>query len=640
MIELVDRVIFFTSFVLIALASRQVGDLFARLRLPKISGYLFTGLLAGPFVLGLASEEAVSSLLFIDEISLAYIAFAAGSELYLPELRARLRSIGVVAATLIASTLLIGGVAVFLLADFVPFMQDFGVNGRIAIALLAAAIMVARSPSVAIAVVNELRARGPFTQLALGVTIISDIVVIVLFAISASIADALLNDVSINLGLLALLAVELALSVVIGFILSRILHLVLALKAGSFFKSSLILALGYGVYLLSAFVREYSHANWPFEILLEPLLIAMSASFILNNTSKYRTEFVHILHDMGPLVYIAFFTLVGEELKLEILVQVWPIALALFAIRAVSIILGSFAGGVLSGEPMVNNRLKWMVFVTQAGVALGLAKEVGVEFPGWGEAFATTVIAAVVLNEIAGPLLFKAAINRVGEAHTRAQFAFDGVRDVIIFGVEGQAAALARQLQGHGWDVRMACLMPSYLPDETGEVDVRPLTSLSVEAMQQLDMQKVDAIVCMLSDEENYRICEIAYEQFGTETMVVRLNDLSNVERFRELGALIVEPGTAMVGLLEQFVRSPATASMLLGMDTTQEVMEVELRDTSLDGLAVRDLRLPLETLLLSVRRNGQTIVTHGYTRLELGDRITLMGPQAQLREVMARFDG
>ncbi|MCB8972021.1 MAG: hypothetical protein H6654_00555 [Ardenticatenaceae bacterium] len=50
-------------------------NFFTRLRLPLITGYLFTGLLVGVFVLGFASQESLEQLRFVDEISLAFIAF-------------------------------------------------------------------------------------------------------------------------------------------------------------------------------------------------------------------------------------------------------------------------------------------------------------------------------------------------------------------------------------------------------------------------------------------------------------------------------------------------------------------------------------------------------------------------------------
>lgn len=633
------------NFVLIALASWQVGRLFAYLGLPKISGYLFTGLLGGPFVLQFANAEIVESLRFIEEVSLAFIAFAAGSELYLPEIRGRLRSIGLVTAAIVFVTVVGGTLAVFMLARFIPFMQAFPVSGQIVIALMAGTIMVARSPSVAIALITELRARGPFSQLALGVTVISDVLVIVLFAISADIAGAVLTGIPVNLSLLLLLAVELALSIGVGFVLSRALLQVLNQRWQLWVKTAVILLLGYSIYALSHFVRDYTHANLPFEILLEPLLICMVSSFLINNYSDCRLEFSNILHDAGPFVYVAFFTLVGEGLKLDILAQVWPIALALAVIRVGVILVGSFGGGLLAGDSAKSNRYKWMVFVTQAGVALGLAKEVSVAFPGWGEAFATTIIAMVVINEIFGPILFKLAINRMGEAHTRAETApFDGVRDVIILGLTPESVTLARQLKTHHWQVRLSDLNTEEMQRrltllDENSLDVRLLPDFSVESLQSLEGARADSFVLMLPDAQNLAVCEQIYEHFGTKTVVVHLRDRALRPAFQELGALIVEPETAVVSLLEQFVRAPTSTMMLLGMDPSQDIIDVALHNTQLDGITLRELRLPLDVLILSVQRDGQTLVSHGHTRLKLGDKITLFGAPDRLEEVVLRFE-
>ncbi len=53
-------VIILISFGMIALAAHQIGRYFAQIELPLISGVLFAGILAGPFVLHLISAEAVA----------------------------------------------------------------------------------------------------------------------------------------------------------------------------------------------------------------------------------------------------------------------------------------------------------------------------------------------------------------------------------------------------------------------------------------------------------------------------------------------------------------------------------------------------------------------------------------------------
>jgi len=41
---------------------------------------------------------------------------------------------------------------------------------------------------------------------------------------------------------------------------------------------------------------------------------------------------------------------------------------------------------------------------------------------------------------------------------------------------------------------------------------------------------------------------------------------------------------------------------------------------------------------VLAVHRDGQAIVTHGYTQLKLGDKVTVMGTPESLRLVELKF--
>ena len=118
----------------------------------------------------------------------------------------------------------------------------------------------------------------------------------------------------------------------------------------------------------------------------------------------------------------------------------------------------------------------------------------------------------------------------------------------------------------------------------------------------------------------------------------MRLNDLANHDRFRELDASIVRPSTAIISLLDHFVRAPSSVSLLLGMEEHHDITDLEIRNPNLDGMAVRDLRLPEDTLILSVRRRGRRMITHGYTHLELGDWVTVIGSLESLEELNLRF--
>jgi Trk K+ transport system NAD-binding subunit/Kef-type K+ transport system membrane component KefB len=640
-----ETLVYLVAFLMVALASQRIGAFCGRFRFPLITGFLLSGVLAGPELVGLLSREAVEKLRFVDDVALAYIAFAAGAELRLGEIRRRLRIITWVTAAQTFLMLGLGVAVIFMVADELPILRDLPTGHRIAAGLLAGSILLARSPSSAIAVVRELRAKGPFTQTVLGVTVITDAVVIVAFAAASSVGDALVNGVAPDFFLLILVLGELILSVLLGVLVFLLLRVLLALPLAGFLKSGLLLALGFAVFRTSSWIRHATGEHLPVEILLEPLLICMVATFVLANVSRHRDEVEALLHQVGDGIFVIFFTLTGASLSLDVLVKSLGVTLVFGAARLFGIFFGSFAGGALAGEPARFRRLSWLAYVTQAGIGLGLAKELSAEFPGFGAPLATILVSVIVVNQLIGPPLFRLALLRVGEAHPRAVTPeFDGVRDALIFGLEDKSLALARQLRAHGWQVKIA----SRKVDQPVEVeareqdpgiDIHPISGLTREALHELEAEKAEVIVGMLSDDENLTVLELAYEHFGTALLVVRLHDPARGQAFKELGALVVDPSTALVSLLDHAVRSPATTSILLGMDQERDIVDVEVCDPELDGLAVRDLHLPLDTLILAVRRDGHMLVTQGYNRLALGDVVTVVGSPESLEDVILRFE-
>ena len=274
------------SFAFITLAAFQIGQLATRFHLPLISGYLLSGMLAGPFILQFMDVTSVESLRFLDEVSLAFIAFAAGSEMALDELRGRYRSIGWNTLTQIASIYLFCGAAVFLLADYIPFMQGMSTLGKVSVSLLASTILAARSPSSAIAIINEMRARGPFTKGVLGVTLVKDVVIVVLFAFSTSVAATLLTGHQFDLGFILLVAFEILASIGFGILVAQLMALILRNHWEDGVKIPLILLIGYLVFAVSGEIRHFSHENLPVELLFEPLLICMVASFWLTKSQS------------------------------------------------------------------------------------------------------------------------------------------------------------------------------------------------------------------------------------------------------------------------------------------------------------------------------------------------------------------
>jgi Trk K+ transport system NAD-binding subunit len=258
-----------------------------------------------------------------------------------------------------------------------------------------------------------------------------------------------------------------------------------------------------------------------------------------------------------------------------------------------------------------------------------------------GAAFATMMISTIVLSQLLGPPLFKWAIQRVGEAHLQAPgHEFDGVRDAVIFGLEGQSVALAKQLTANGWNAKIATRQPSKVKDVADtDIQIQIIPGLTVAAMHQLNLEHADAVIAMLSDDENYQIAETVFEHFGTKRMIVRLSQLESSDRFAQLGAIVVEPATAMVGLLDHFVRAPTATSLLLDREPNQHVADIQVTNPNVHGVTIRDLRLPLDVLIVSVTRNDVTLVSHGYTQIEFGDYVSAIGSRQGLEQVLRQLE-
>ncbi len=634
-----ELLVFAGCFVIVSAAATQIGSRLTLTGLPLISGFLLTGIIAGPYLLDLIPKESIRHLRFVDEFSLGFIAFAAGSELHLKELKPRLKPIALVTTGLVVSTFFLTSVSMYLLSNHIPFMTHLAVPGKIAVSIMAGAIMVARSPSSAIAIVNELRAKGAFTQTVLGVTVIMDVVVIVLFSTNSGIAGALLSGLQFNPEFILLLLLELFASGVAGFLIFKVIQLVLIIPVPDTLKSGLILVTGYMAFWCALQFRHLTQVHLPFEILMEPLLICMIAGFLISNNPRFREDFSARLFPMGPAVYVLFFTLTGASLSLDILMRTWPLALTLFFVRAGAVFLGSFAGNTLAGAPLKDAAISGMAFITQAGVGLGLAKEVASEFPEWGDPFATVIIAIIVLNQLVGPPLFKWVIKLMREDHSRADApASLEVKQAVVFGSDGQAHTLCASLASQGWQVTLTGTHPPENGTDSEDIRRICLEDLSPPQLRKAGCHHAGAIVAMVSDEDNFKICETAYEQFGTRTLVARLNHRSNFKNFQALGVLIVDPATAIVSLMDHFVRSPAAASMLMGMHRERRLEDIVLKNPHLAGMALGDLRLPLNTVVLSVRRRGVLFVPHAFTRLEAGDRVTMVGSEEALKEVGLHF--
>ncbi len=402
------------SFGFLILSAYLLAALLKRFELPQITGYILAGMLLGPSILGFLSTEALEDLKLIDDLALAFIAFAAGAELRLGSLRKRRRSIayGTACSLIIVFMGVVSAVlafrSVFPLTAGLSFVQAF------AVASILGVIAVARSPSSAIAIISETRSRGPFTDTVLGVTVVADVLTIFLFAVALSFMEAtLLRGGAFDYRFFLGVGSEVLLSVIIGVVVGK--GVVLYLQK---VKVELIVFILGTAFLVTKASHWFAHLldnQFDIRFHLEPMLICLTAGFFIQNRSKTGPTFLKVIERSSLPIFAVFFALSGAALELGALKTTWHFAVGLVFLRGALIWGSAKVGGHLAGDSVRFNKAYGFAFLTQAGVSLGLAKVIADRFGDLGTDLATLIIAAIAINQVVGPVAMKQALSFVGE---------------------------------------------------------------------------------------------------------------------------------------------------------------------------------------------------------------------------------
>ncbi len=57
------------------------------------------------------------------------------------------------------------------------------------------------------------------------------------------------------------------------------------------------------------------------------------------------------------------------------------------------------------------------------------------------------------------------------------------------------------------------------------------------------------------------------------------------------------------------------------------------------NNVPLRDLRVPADLIVLATKRNNQTLISTGFTRLHLGDILTVVGGVDSIRKFKLRLE-
>ncbi|HEB72320.1 MAG TPA: hypothetical protein ENI77_06830, partial [Nitrospirae bacterium] len=250
----------------------SLGQMALALKAPSITGFLVAGILAGPFVLGFVTDKSAEPLQLVNGLALSLIAFTAGGELKISRFMPRMKTLLWTAALQFGYTFFAVFSALFPLFYFTDLL-----GGSLIVAfcgaVLISALSTANSPATAIAVITETRSSGPVSDLVIGVTVLKDVIVVVVFGMVIGLIEAVIGQgKGMGFDLALDMFYEITISLLIGW------------AAGALMTGYLKLTdqnIGLFVVTTALIVVEVSVA-----LHASVLLISMMAGFIVENYSE------------------------------------------------------------------------------------------------------------------------------------------------------------------------------------------------------------------------------------------------------------------------------------------------------------------------------------------------------------------
>lgn len=161
------------------------------------------------------------------------------------------------------------------------------------------------------------------------------------------------------------------------------------------------------------------------------------------------------------------------------------------------------------------------------------------------------------------------------------------------------------------------------------------------EILEEAGAKRADVVAAVTGDDEdNLIICQLAKELFAAKRTVGRVNNPDNERVFAELGIDVPVDATMIIGkIIEEEVSFSDFVNLMSFKRGKLSIVRVDLsEDSPVINKELKEIKLPEDSVLVSILRGEEVIVPKGNTVLRSGDDIialTTVGNESQLLNLL-----
>ncbi len=146
-----------------------------------------------------------------------------------------------------------------------------------------------------------------------------------------------------------------------------------------------------------------------------------------------------------------------------------------------------------------------------------------------------------------------------------------------------------------------------------------------ISVLETAGISRADSVIAVSGrDEDNVVCCQIAKKLFHVRKVVARVNNPKNMATMKRLGADIAVCNTEIITrIIEQEVDSQGLHLLANLNKGRSAICALTLeKDSDLDGKMIKDIRIPDDSLIISMVRGDTTIIPKGNSVIRGGDEI------------------
>lgn len=216
--------------------------------------------------------------------------------------------------------------------------------------------------------------------------------------------------------------------------------------------------------------------------------------------------------------------------------------------------------------------------------------------------------------------------------------------NVVIVGGGKLGYYLAINLLDHDCNVRLIERDKNKCFTIANSLDVEVINGdgTEIDTLIKANIERADCLIAVTGrDQDNLVASQLAKQKFNVSKVIARANNPKNLETIRSLGVDIAVSSTEIITrLIEQEVQIVDGMHLLASLNKGKAaICTVTIsEDSYLNGMQIKDVKLPKSSLIISLLRNESLIIPKGDTYISSGDEIVAVcdgKSQKQLMKVL-----